>query len=182
MADPFINQFKSALIGGGARGNLFRVNGTWPAAAVAAAGLNPANQIQFLCKAAQIPPVTLNPITVNFQGRPMKLPGERDFPQWTITVLNDTSFSLRNAFEKWSDIIDSIESHRGRGSLGEFAQQWQVTQLDRTGKDIKTYTFIDCWPSEISNIDLNFDPATAVEEFNVTMQYQYYKSSGGVSS
>jgi len=182
MADPFINQFKNQLSGGGARANLFRCNGVFPAAAVAAAGLNPAQSIQFLCRAASIPSINLNPITVNFLGRPMKLAGEREFPQWTITVLNDTNFALRNAFEKWSDVINNIESHKGRGSLAEYAQQWQVTQLDRSGKDLKVYTFIDCWPSEISSIDLNFDPATAVEEFTVTLQYQYYQSSGGVSS
>lgn len=182
MAEPFINQFKQAMIGGGARSNLFRCRGTFPAAAVAAAGLNPANQIQFLCNGASIPPITLTPITVNFLGRPMRLAGERDFPEWTINVLNDTNWALRNAFEKWSDIISTIESHRGRGSLGQYAQQWEVTQLDRDGSDLKTYRFVDCWPSAISNIDLSFDPATTIEQFAVTIQYQYYTSDSGVSS
>jgi len=182
MAEPFINRFKQELIGGGARSNLFRCQGLFPAEAVAVAGLNPSSQIQFLCNAASIPPITITPITTNFLGRPMRLAGERDFPEWNIQVLNDTNWALRNAFEKWSDIISTIESHKGRGSLAQYAFQWQVTQLDRDGSDLKTYKFVDCWPSAITAIDLNFEPATSVEQFGVTIQYQYYTSDSGVSS
>ncbi len=173
-----IQNFKNAFSGGGARPNLFRVNGTFPAAAVAVAGLNPSDQIQFLCSAAQLPLVRVGVVVIPFQGRQLKVAGDREFADWTITVLNDNSFSLRNAFEKWSDVINKVESNTGRNSLGEYAQQWSVTQLDRNGKDIKKYTFIDCWPSEVNAIDVNFDPATTIEQFNVTLQYQYYQMQG----
>jgi hypothetical protein len=173
-----IQDFKNALSGGGARANLFRVNGTFPAAAVAAAGLNPANTIQFLCRAAQIPAVTIGVVTAPFQGRMLKLAGDREFAEWTITVLNDHNFALRNAFEKWSDVINRVETNVGRNGLSEYSQQWTVTQQDRSGKDVKSYTFIDVWPSSISPIELNQDPVTSIEEFTVTLQYQYYQMEG----
>lgn len=173
-----IDNFKNALAGGGARNNLFRVGGTFPAAAVAVAGLNPSNQIQFLCSAASLPQIDINPVNVAFQGRPLKLAGDRTFANWTITVLNDTDFALRNAFEKWSDVINRVESNISRNGLGEYAQTWSVTQLDRTGADIKSYKFIDCWPSNISAIDLSFEPTISIESFNVTLEYQYYQMQG----
>lgn len=173
-----ISNFKQALSGGGARANLFRVNGTFPAASISAAGSNPANSIQFLCRAAQLPASTLGVVTVPFQGRLLKVAGDREFAEWTITILNDNDFSLRNAFEKWSDVINRVETNVGRNGLSQYSQQWTVTQMSRDGKDLKKYTFIDIWPSSISAIELNQDPTTSVEEFTVTMQYQYYQMEG----
>lgn len=173
-----INNFKNNMIGGGARPNLFRVNGTFPAAAVAAAGLNPAQQIQFLCSAATLPDVRITTVPVSFQGRTLKLPGDREFADWVITVYNDNDFGLRNAFEKWSDVVNRIESNIGRNALAEYSQTWTVTQLDRAGKDVKSYTFIDCWPILVSEIGLDFAPTTTIESFQVTLAYQYYQSLG----
>lgn len=173
-----ISNFKNVLSGSGARANLFRVNGTFPAAAVAAAGLNPANEIQFLCRAASIPQVELGVVQVPFQGRILKLAGDRSFQSWNITVYNDTNFALRNAFEKWHDIMNRVESNIGTNSLSRYSQQWSVTQIDREGRDVKTYTFVDCWPSSVSDIGLDFSQTTAIEQFNVQIEYQYYQMQG----
>lgn len=173
-----INNFKNNLLGGGARANLFRVNGTFPAAAVAAAGLNPSQQIQFLCSAASLPDVRLTVAPVSFQGRTLKTPGDREFSDWEISVYNDNDFGLRNAFEKWSDVVNRIESNIGRNEMAEYAQTWTVTQLDRAGRDVKSYTFVDCWPMLVGDIALDFAPTTAIEQFKVTLTYQYYQALG----
>ena len=173
-----IQEFKNQLSGGGARANLFRVQGTFPAAAVAAAGLNPSNQIQFLCHAASLPEITLGVVNPAFQGRVLKLAGDRSFKPWIINVYNDNNFALRNAFEKWHDVINRIETNIGRNGLSTYAQQWTVTQIDREGRDVKTYTFIDCWPSEVAQIQLSFEPQTEIETFGVTIEYQYYQAEG----
>ena len=173
-----ISEFKNQLSGSGARANQFRVNGTFPAAAVAAAGLNPSNTIQFLCYAAQLPQVDLGVVKVPFQGRELKVAGDRTFGSWVINVYNDNNFALRNAFEKWSDIMNRVETNIGRNALSSYAQQWYVTQLDREGRDIKNYTFIDCWPSLIGAIDLNWEAQTSIETFPVTIEYQYYQMEG----
>lgn len=173
-----ISQFKNSLSGGGARPNLYRVTGTFPAAAVAAAGLNPSNQIQFLARAASIPAVKIGVAEAPFQGRKLKLAGDRTFDSWQITVINDTNFALRNAFEKWHDVVNRVETNIGRNGLSTYAQQWYVTQIDREGRDIKTYTFIDCWPSEVTAIELAMDNNNTIEEFGVTLEYQYYQMEG----
>lgn len=173
-----ISNFKNQLSGSGARANLFRVSGTFPAAAVAAAGLNPSNAIQFLCHAASLPEVELGIVQVPFQGRILKVAGDRSFKAWTINVYNDNNFSLRNAFEKWSDVMNRVETNIGRNALSTYAQQWTVTQIDREGRDIKTYTFIDCWPSSVTDIKLSFEQKTEIETFGVNLEYQYYQMEG----
>ena len=52
-----------------------------------------------------------------------------------------------------------------------------VDHLDRNGNTIKSYTLRGLFPINIAAIDLNFDEATAVEEFSVTFSYQYFESN-----
>jgi hypothetical protein len=177
-----IQEFKNKLIGGGARANMFRVDGTFPAISAALANVNPANDIRFLCSAASIPAVTIGTVTTYFQGRPFVLAGDRSFSAWSITVINDTGYPLRKAFEAWSNRINSIETNVSRLGLGEYAQQWRVTQLDRQGRDVQTYRFVDCWPSAISDIALDYGVKDAIETFTVELQYQYYQIAGSIST
>lgn len=177
-----IEQFKNKLIGGGARANLYRVNGTFPAVAIAQSGINPSDDIQFLVSSTSIPQVEIGVVSTFFQGREFKQAGDRSFAPWSITVLNDTSFPLRKAFEAWSNRINTIESNTSRLGLAEYAQQWRVTQLDRQGRDVQTYQFVDCWPSQITEIPLDYAQQTAIETFQVTLQYQYYQIGSGIST
>jgi len=173
-----IQEFKNKLTGGGARANMYRVNGTFPAISQDAAGLNPAVDIQFMCSAASIPAVTIGTVTTFFQGRPLILAGDRSFAPWSITVINDTGYPLRKAFEAWSNRINTVETNVSRLGLGLYAQQWSVTQLDRQGRDVQRYSFVDCWPSTISDIQLDYSAKDSIETFTVELQYQYYTING----
>ena len=92
-----INTFRSnALNNAGARANLFDVTMT----GATVAGLN-ASEFTFACKAAQIPPMAVGTIDVPYFGRVIKVPGNKTFDNWTVTVINDEEFLIRNAMEKW---------------------------------------------------------------------------------
>ena len=75
-----IHDFKQKFRGG-VRPNLFRCNITHNV------GLG---EIEFLCKGAQIPASTLGNIDVPFRGRQLKVPGDRTYADWTVTLFNDT--------------------------------------------------------------------------------------------
>jgi hypothetical protein len=166
-----------AVFGGGGAAGAGIAAGVAGAAAIG--GGNPNNQIQFLCKSASIPAVTLGEVTVAAPGgRTLKLAGDRSFENWELTVYNDATFGLRNAFEKWSNLINDISNNIGPDSLDGYAQNWSVTQLSRDGSEVKTYDFVGCWPMSIGSIALSFDQQTAIEEFSVTIAYQYYISQG----
>ncbi|MGA1047720.1 MAG: hypothetical protein ACO3UU_06895, partial [Minisyncoccia bacterium] len=106
-----ITQFKSKLTGGGARSNLFEVALQFPD--IARVSSNILDKSRFLIKAAALPASTINPLDVAFRGRTLKVAGNRTFESWTITVINDTDFALRSAFENWMNKINRLSNNTG---------------------------------------------------------------------
>ena len=161
-----ISRFVSAFSGGGVRTNLFKVSGNIPVP-----GYNNNQAISFLVKAAQIPASSLGTIEVPYRGRRIKLPGDRTFQDWTITVISDANMSLRSAFEYWSAIFNSHVSNISSSNFMQFMPTWSVTQLLRNGEPLRTYNFIGCYPSEIGAIDLSYENNDTIAEFPVTINY-----------
>ena len=99
----FLDNFKGRLSGGGVRANLFECEIAFPSI-VLPTGVTESNlqdKIKFLVKASALPASTINPISVPFRGRELKIAGDRTFEPWSVTVINDTDFSVRGAFERW---------------------------------------------------------------------------------
>jgi hypothetical protein len=168
-----ISEFKNAFKGGGARANLFEVELAFPDFA----GSQEATRVgKFMIKSAQLPPSTLGVIEQNYRGRIFKMPGDRIFPEWTITILNDTDFLIRNAFEAWSNGINTHEGNLGAEDLTETMVQMSAFQLDRRGNRIKPYVFKDLWPSEVSPIEVSHESTNQIQEYTVTLQYSEWVS------
>ena len=174
-----ISDFKANLIGGGARANQFRVELAFPS--FVPAGPVVGLKSQFLCKGAQLPASTLENIPLQYRGRAVNIAGERTFAPWTITVYNDTDFAIRNAMEVWSNGIQSLQNTTGIVNPRDYQVDLMVHQLDRNGAPVKTYRFIDAYPTEVGAIALDYDQANAIETFDVTFTYNYWTSntSGG---
>jgi len=169
-----ISGFVNAFAGGGVRTNLFMVTGNIP-------GYSNNRAISFLCKAAQIPASSLGQIEVPYRGRRIKLPGDRTFQDWTITVISDANMSLRSAFEYWSAIFNSHVSNVSANNFMQFMPTWSVTQLLRTGDALRTYNFIGCFPSEIGAIDLSYENNDQIAEFQVTINYSWWEAAAGAA-
>jgi len=173
-----VNEIRSQLTLGGARQSLFQVVFNNPANSVADI------KVPFMVKAAQIPASTLGTIQVPYYGRKIKLAGDRTFDAWTVTVINDEDFLIRNAMEQWSN---QIQTHQGNlrsfggASPSLYKAQAQVTQFSKTGVPIRTYNFNGIYPETISNIDVSWESTDAIEEFTVTFQYDYWEVSGGIT-
>lgn len=170
-----ISDFKANLIGGGARANQFRVELSFPS--YVAAGPVVGLKSQFLCKGAQLPGSTVENIPLQYRGRAVNIAGERTFTPWTVTVYNDTDFAIRNALEQWSNGVQNLSSTNGRVNPRDYQVDLQVHQLDRNGAIVKTYRFIDAYPTDIGAIALDYDQANAIETFDVTFTYNYWTSN-----
>lgn len=171
-----IDSFRSTLTGGGARASQFRVNLTVPQFAGSPASTTVANDAVFLVKAASLPASTIMPIEVPFRGRMAKIAGERVFANWTVTVINDTNFRIRNALENWSRNILDNESTFGLTKPIAYTAQLGVQQLDRDDKVLKTYKFFNCYPQNIGEISLDFGNTNQVEEYQVEFSVDYWTS------
>ena len=145
-------------------------------------GGNTASKISFLAKAASLPASTMGVVEVPYRGRKLKVAGDRTFDNWTVTILNDTDFAIRNALEEWQEEIGRARGNIAKSSrLADYMKDMDVYQLDRTGDTdvgtvIKHYRFVSAWPATISAIDLSFDSVDSVEEFTVDFAYQFWTS------
>ena len=174
-----ISDFKSRLSGGGARPNLFEVELAFPNAV--AIDNDVLQKSRFLVKAAALPASTIAPIDVPFRGRILKIAGDRTFETWTITVLNDTDFSIRSAFEKWMNIINRMSDATGVVDPEAYQKDAVVKQLDRDGGVLRSYKFWDIFPTNISTIDLSYETTDTLEEFTVELQVQWWEAYKGTS-
>lgn len=185
-----ISDFKSKLIGGGARPNLFEVELTTLPDGVT--GWD-ADSFQFLCKAAALPAQNIASIDVPFRGRIFKVAGDRTIDTWTVTVINYEDFVLRNAFENWTQQIADLTTNLGATDPSAYMTNAKVFQLGRgstkasTSSDgnenvvLKEYEFIDIFPTSVSAIDLSYDTGDTIEEYTVEFQVQSLNLAGAGS-
>ena len=188
-----IDSFKSKLTGGGARPNLFEVILNFPRGITD--GINDFDEkARFLVKAANLPASNITPIDVPFRGRNLKIAGDRTFDVWTITVINDTDFAIRNAMETWMNGMNNLENATGETTPNDYQTDAYVYQLGRNGlsaqqgpvivmdgpknKDkvpvLKAYKFHGIFPTNISAIELSYDQPDTIEEFTVDLQVQWW--------
>ena len=187
-ANKNISQFKSKLIGGGARPNLFEVElTTLPPNVVADWD---ADIFQFMCKAAALPAQNIANIDIPFRGRIFKVAGDRTIDTWTITVINDEDFRFRNAFESWTQQIADLDTNLGTTNPADYMVNAKVFQLGRGSEKssataggsenvvLKEYEFIDIFPTNVSAIDLSYDSSDTIEDFTVEFQVQSLRLTG----
>ena len=172
-----LSDFKAKMTGGGARPNLFEVVLQFPISAPT--DTDTLQKTRFLVKAAALPASNIGPIEVPFRGRVLKLAGDRTFDTWTITVLNDTDFSIHSAFEKWMNSMNRMEDATGTQDPAFYQSDAYVYQLDRDGSTLRTYRFHDVFPNNLSSMDLNYESTDSIHEFTVEMQVQWWEAIKG---
>ena len=176
-----ITEFRSRLSGGGARANLFEVEIAFPEELVIDLNLV-TDKVPFLVKAAEIPASNLGNIPVPYRGRVLPVAGDRTFDPWTVTIINDTDFQIRDAMEKWSNSINDLQTAQGSVDPAVYQRSALVKQLSREGanpgdpeKVLRTYNFEGIYPNTVSNIPLDFGATDQIQEFQVTFNYLFYE-------
>ena len=159
-----IDEFKAQLIAGGPRANRFRVF-------IPRTG----NKIEFLCQAAQIPAMTVGQVTVPFRGMNLKLAGDRTFEPWSVTVINDVEFSVRNALEAWQLEISQLDSGIGATNNDYLLSRAFVEQLNKDASVLARYEFFNMFPTSIGAIDLSYENVDALEEFTVDFEFSHWE-------
>ncbi len=187
-----ISQFKSKLVGGGVRPNLFEVQVNFPDGVNLGiqqdgGGEFDGDRFRFLCKASSLPASNVANIDIPFRGRVLKVAGDRTFDPWSVTVINDEDFGHRRAFEAWAQNIAQYGDSSGLTDPSSYMGQATVYQLGRNvattqasnspatdSKIIAQYKFVDIFPTTVGAIDLSYDSENSLEEFTVDFQVQYY--------
>ena len=173
-----VAEFRANMIGDGARPNLFSVSLIFPSnvANSTAAG----QKITFMAKTAQLPGSSIGTVPVYYFGRELKFAGNRSFPDWTLQIINDEDFAIRNSLESW---LNAINSHAGNirnsaavSNLG-YTTDATVTQYGKSGQELKKYNFVGLFPIDVAPIDLDWSSNDTIEEYSVSFAYQYWESN-----
>jgi hypothetical protein len=171
-----VNEFRSQMQGDGARPNLFEVSMPFPAFALPG---NAQTKMSFMCKTAQLPGSTLGIVPVQYFGRELKFVGNRTFVDWTVSVINDEDFVIRNAFERWMNGINTHATNLRTDTAitpSGYTVDSEVRQYGKTGDILKKYKFIGMFPTDLSPIDVDWGSNDTIEEFTVTFSYQWWES------
>ena len=188
---PFnISAFKSnGLVYGGTRPSLFNVFLQVPAGI----GIDnvSVDKFRFVCRTAELPDSTISSIDIPYFGRKIKVAGERQFTDWSVTVMNDEDFAVRSLFEAWSNALNRLVSNVRDPSLSaeQYKQDLEVIQYSKDGSELRSYMIIGAFPTQIGAIALDWDSANQVETFTVNFSYDYWipaieasnKKAGGVN-
>ena len=196
-----LEDFKSRLIGGAARPNLFEVELAFPTFATEGSTGDQTDQTRtvselsrFMIKTANLPASNVGVIEVPFRGRSLKIAGDRTFDVWTVTIINDVDFSIRTAFEKWMNAINKHDDNSGLINPAQYQRDAIVKQFGRSSVAsansnvisptitqsgdaipvLKAYKFYGIFPTSISAIDLSYDSTDSIEEFTVDLQVQWW--------
>jgi hypothetical protein len=172
-----VAEFRANMIGDGARPNLFQVTMVFPT--IANSGAAAGQKVTFMAKAAQLPGSTVGTVPVYYFGRELKFAGNRTFADWTLTIINDEDFTIRNSLESW---LNAINSHAGNlrntaaTSSAGYTVDALVTQYGKSGEELKTYKFVGMFPVDVAPIDLDWGSNDSIEEFTATFAYQWWEA------
>jgi hypothetical protein len=173
-----IQEIRSQLQLDGARPALFQVRLTNPINSTADI------KVPFMVKAASLPDWNMGVVEVGYFGRKIKVAGDRTFSEWNITVINDEDFQIRNALEQWNNSLNLLQgNYRGLASASPtlYKSTAQVIQYGKTMEPIREYTFNGVWPSNIAPIRVDWDAQNQIEEFDVTLQYDWYNVTSTIT-
>ena len=174
-----VAEFRANLIGEGARPNLFSVSLNFPTTVTngSAAG----QKTTFMAKTAQLPGSTVGNVTVPYFGRELKFVGNRTFTDWTLTIINDEDFLIRNSLENW---MNQLNSHAGNVRAATavsptgYSVDAVVNQYGKAGGNpIKSYNFVGMFPVDLAAIDLDWGSNDSIEEYAVTFAFQYWEAA-----
>jgi hypothetical protein len=172
-----VQEFRSQLEYDGARPNLFEARLSFPTSAVEEG--DPNRKFTFMCRAAQLPGTTVNPVPLMYFGRELKFAGNRQFQDWQVTIINDEDFVIRKAFERWMNGLNShvsnLRSTQFESAL-DYQQDATIIQYGKAGDILKVYNFTGLFPTDVSPIELDWGSNDNIEEYSVTFAYQWWES------
>lgn len=171
-------QFRSKLEFGGQRPNLFEVSITFPNSA------NVDEEFTFMCRSSSTPGMTVGVVQVPYFGRFVNFAGDRTFDDWSVQVINDEDFLVRNAFEKWQDAMNLVRHGTQRtdatgisaGAGQGFYSTAKITQFGKGGNVTKIFTLKNAFPFQIGPMDLAWDNNDQVQLFDATFRYDFFET------
>ena len=151
--------------------------------------------ISFFAQSTSLPSKALTEVELSYQGFGFSFPNTLTFDRnFTMNVLCDTKFDLRDMFETWMKIHASLANGGGGdktiptdtninlyllSSYLDYQMPYEpgfvgpIPGPDQVSNWLKHYKMFSCWPKSVGQISLGHSN-TAIASFDVQLVYQYY--------
>lgn len=136
---------------------------------------NASQAIPYMAKGGSLPSATLSPAEAWYAGRAVKLAGDRQYPDWNLTVYQDIHSEVYDAFQLWQETTLEHEDNVGSNFHGTYKRDGFVAQLDRSGGFIAGYRIVGAILTELGAIELAADSNDVPAEFPITLAYDYHE-------
>lgn len=119
-------------------------------------------QLTIQCKTASKPGTTIQEVEMELFGHKVMHAAKRD---WThdmpIEYVEDSKGSITTQLEAWAEVIRAHDTQHGA-----FKRDYAVDAIfkiyDQTGAVAKEYKIINCWPSEVPEIQFDGSGGQAI--------------------
>ena len=166
---PSTSELKQAIASGILRPHKFEVIINFP---VAIPNVNAVTGFKGLARSTTIPQSTLGTITINADGRELKIPGDRTFDDFTVTLLGVQDQTVRNSLETWSENINGSVSNSGvLTSFDDYTADIELNLLSTNDEIIKTYVLQDAWCKTIGPLSMSQEQLDGSINFDVTFSF-----------
>jgi hypothetical protein len=160
-------EFKAEMNKGFARPNLFKV------AIHGNTGVGPSKQrkYQMSCFQAQIPGHNLATTDKDIGFRSIAY--QKIFSDVILGFYVDADLSQLKYWQEWIDgIINKTTNHHRY--YDDYVGTVEITQINRKGDDVATWTLHDAYPKQVDPIQLDYGTNDAVMTCNATITYRHF--------
>jgi hypothetical protein len=165
------NEFRSRLQYGGVRPNLFKVSLSIP-------GENEAStELSFMARAASMPAFVTGFTDQFYFGRRVSFFGDREYQDWSIEIINDEDYVVRNALESW----------QARGAETDWDTQYvenkqglplycdaTITSYGKEGNTLKSVTIKNAFPIMLGPLEYNWEENNRIQTFTADFRFDYF--------
>jgi len=126
----------------------------------------------YLVRTGNMPGVSLEEITLNWQGFDFFIAGKHTFEALTITFNTDHDAYIRQNLEYWIQKIHNPVTNE-YALLNEYMLDQRLQLLGYDGEPVLEFRLHDAWPQSVAAASLDY-AANDITQFDVTWRFSYY--------
>ena len=128
---------------------------------------------QYLVQSSTVPPQTIDPIELNWQGNIVKYGSTHTWDDWTVTFKVDANAEIHRVMSNWQNLSVHNPETNWHGAPLDYMRHQRVRMLNgTTGGTIREFQIKYAWPQSVGEITLDHG-AKETATFDVTFTYQY---------
>ena len=131
--------------------------------------------LDYFCYAASFPGQTAEAREFKYFGKTIPIPGDvQQTQKWTATFYNDEFHNVRKLFLDWMNSNQTFVSSNPKQIRSELTSI-HIYQLNyEMESEIAVYSMWNCFPTNISDIEVSYDSVNQVETFTVDFSFSHF--------